>query len=279
MAASTRLSPAQRSGYSDPRTPFGVSLAGPSRAAGGFFFLHETGWLPAGMRWHFPGVLSPFWRLYHNPRSGWQVIHDGRSWRLAPDELLLIPDGTVFDCVGEAGVPHLWLHFDLATPAPAVASRPIRLALTGAMPAAARHLIAGHRARASAGALYHSAAALLHLAFGALDAAVLAEYPEKLAALLLFIRQHPDADLTNAALARRAALSDGAFIRWFRSAVGVTPALYVQRARIRTAAHSLARTTRSIDEIAAATGFKNRHHFSRVFKQHFHCGPAAYRRR
>lgn len=130
MRSDAELPLAQRSGYTDPRTPHGVSLAGPSRAAGGFFFLHETGWLREGLRWHFPEVLSPFWRLYHNLQPGWRVLHEGRSWPLAPDAVTLIPDGTVFDCLGEPGVPHLWLHFDLASPLPTVASRPIRLPLT-----------------------------------------------------------------------------------------------------------------------------------------------------
>jgi AraC-like DNA-binding protein len=38
-------------------------------------------------------------------------------------------------------------------------------------------------------------------------------------------------------------------------------------------------TDRSIDQIAADCGFPNRYYFTRVFRSHHECGPAAYRQR
>ena len=49
--------------------------------------------------------------------------------------------------------------------------------------------------------------------------------------------------------------------------------------RMKTAAHALLTTSRSIEDIASSVGFKNRHHFTRLFRQHFHLGPAAYRKK
>jgi len=270
--------PPIRSGYTDPRTPHGVAMTEASRAAGGFFLLHEVGWLPRGLSWHFPRVLSPFWRLYHNPRPGWRIVHRGRAWALDPDHVLLIPDGTVFDCEGEQGVPHLWIHFGLASPLRTPPIEPAALALSPAMAALIRQLITRFENGDPPAVLGHTASALLHETFATLDPSSLGTHPEKLAGLLALIAREPAADLSNAALARRAGLSEGAFIRWFHAVVGVTPAVHVQRTRMKTAAHALLTTARSIEDIAAATGFKNRHHFTRVFQQHFQTGPAAYRK-
>jgi len=96
--------------------------------------------------------------------------------------------------------------------------------------------------------------------------------------VLQFIENGLSGDLSNPALARRAGLSEGAFLRWFQAALGSTPAAYVQRTRMTAAARALLTTTCSIDDVATSVGFRNRHHFSRVFSQHFHCGPAAYRK-
>lgn len=271
--------PAIRSGYGDPRTPHGVGLGDLERPSGGHFQIHEVGWLPLGLEWRFPNVLSPFWRLYHNPRAGWRIVHRGRSWPLKPDEVLLVPEGTVFDCEGEAGIPHLWIHFGLGSPLRTTPIEPVAVGLTPALAALVQQLIG----RLSAGeppiVLSHTANALLHETFANLDPARLATHPEKLGTLLSHIDRDPAGELSNAALARRAGLSESAFIRWFHAATGVTPAVHVQRARMKTAAHALLTTTRSIDDIAAAVGFKNRHHFTRIFTRHFHCGPAAYRKK
>jgi AraC-like DNA-binding protein len=270
--------PATRSGYSDPRTPHGVAMGDPTRPAGGYFVLHEVGWLPQGLTWHFPGVLSPFWRLYHNPRPGWSIRHRGRAWPLAPEQILLIPDGTMFDCEGEAGIPHLWIHFGLGSPLRQPPIEPVAQPLTPALDALAGRLIDRLDNGESPAVLAHTASALLHETFANLDPSTLAAHPEKLAAVLALIDRDLTADLSNAALARRAGLSEGAFIRWFHAGVGVTPAVHVQRTRMKTAAHALLTTPRSIDDVAASVGFRNRHHFTRVFTQHFHRGPAAYRR-
>jgi transcriptional regulator GlxA family with amidase domain len=69
------------------------------------------------------------------------------------------------------------------------------------------------------------------------------------------------------------------FIRWFKKHTGTTPAAQGTRSRARAAARLLVLTDRSIEDIAAATGFPNRYYLSRVFTAHMGCGPATYRRR
>ena len=142
-----------------------------------------------------------------------------------------------------------------------------------------RQLVTRLRTASDVRATGHTASALLHEAVANFNPSTLATVPEKTASLLAFIAKNPEASLSNAALAKYAGLSEGAFIRWFHAEVGTTPAVHVQQMRMKTAAHALLTTSRSIEDIASSVGFKNRHHFTRVFRQHFHFGPAAYRKK
>ena len=60
-----------------------------------------------------------------------------------------------------------------------------------------------------------------------------------------WIADHPDADLTVAALAARAGMSERHFARCFRAEIGVTPARYVERARVEAARRLLEETDRA----------------------------------
>jgi transcriptional regulator GlxA family with amidase domain len=60
--------------------------------------------------------------------------------------------------------------------------------------------------------------------------------------------------------------------------MGDRAARYVTEMRVREAAKLLLQTDASIDAIAEQTGFPNRAHFSRVFKQVTGAAPAGFRR-
>jgi len=83
---------------------------------------------------------------------------------------------------------------------------------------------------------------------------------------------------SNPELARFCHLSTDRFIRKFRLIVGLTPARYGLERRVALAAQWLTATSRTIEEIADASGFTDRFHFSRVFKAHLGLAPVAYRR-
>ena len=60
--------------------------------------------------------------------------------------------------------------------------------------------------------------------------------------------------------------------------MGLPPIRYFTERRIAAAAWRLATSDEEIADIATATGFANRFHFSRIFSRQLGCGPAAYRR-
>lgn len=94
-----------------------------------------------------------------------------------------------------------------------------------------------------------------------------------------WIVDHLDDDLSVERLARRACLGARQFNRRFSAAFGVTPALYVQRARLDAARDLLLEPGAAVERVADATGFGSADAFSRAFERRFGVRPAAYRAR
>ncbi|MEL7239885.1 MAG: AraC family transcriptional regulator [Planctomycetota bacterium] len=83
-----------------------------------------------------------------------------------------------------------------------------------------------------------------------------------------FVQEHLADPLRAADLAEVAGLSVPHFNRRFREAVGESPMKYVARQRISRAQTLLRGTDQKLVTVAAAVGFDDPYHFSRVYKQH-----------
>ena len=73
-------------------------------------------------------------------------------------------------------------------------------------------------------------------------------------------------------------MSENNFIRVFKKEMGVSPQQYLQMRRIEWSRNLLINSSLSIAEIADSTGFADRYHFSKAFKQITRFSPAAYRK-
>ena len=93
-----------------------------------------------------------------------------------------------------------------------------------------------------------------------------------------FVAEHPEADLSVPALARRAAMSVRTFARAFRREVGTTPAAFVQRSRVEAARRLLETTDRTVEDIARACGFGTVETMHRAFQRTVRTTPGQYRR-
>jgi len=183
----------------------------------------------------------------------------------------------VFNGGSRPEAEHLWVHFSLY---PSLTEAPrdvLEVPLSLAGRAVVREL---HRRieRREAVPAARAAAGLLHLVFAGLGSERTAPVPLRLRKVLGWIQHSLGGRISNGLLAAQAGLSVEAFIRWFKAATGRTPAAFVAERRIREACRRLAFSDDSIEQVAEAVGFANRHHFSRVFKQHAGCGPAQFRR-
>jgi transcriptional regulator GlxA family with amidase domain len=102
---------------------------------------------------------------------------------------------------------------------------------------------------------------------------------EPLRDLQAWISDNLDTDLSVPALAERACMSPRNFARAFRREVGVTPAAYVEAARVEAARVALDGTQAPIDAVARRCGFGTVETMRRAFHRRLGVGPSNYRER
>jgi transcriptional regulator GlxA family with amidase domain len=95
--------------------------------------------------------------------------------------------------------------------------------------------------------------------------------------LQAWIAEHPEGDLSVEQLAQRVAMSTRHFARVFRDEVGMTPAAYVEVARVEVAQRLLETTSLSVDDVARATGFGTVETLRRAFARRLGVSPREYR--
>jgi transcriptional regulator GlxA family with amidase domain len=97
--------------------------------------------------------------------------------------------------------------------------------------------------------------------------------------LQAWILGHLDEDLTVPALAGRVHMSERNFARAFRAETGLTPAAYVEAARVERARRELETTDLGVEAVAARCGFGTVETMRRAFARRLGVNPAAYRAR
>jgi transcriptional regulator GlxA family with amidase domain len=102
---------------------------------------------------------------------------------------------------------------------------------------------------------------------------------DSLRQLQAWLVEHPTADLSVTALARRVALSPRHFARLFKTETGATPARAVLAARVEAARRRLEDGDDGLEGVAAASGFGSAEVMRRAFLRTLRVGPAVYRRR
>jgi transcriptional regulator GlxA family with amidase domain len=95
--------------------------------------------------------------------------------------------------------------------------------------------------------------------------------------LLAWLPDNLRRDLTVAQLARRAAMSPRNFARLFRHEVGKTPARHIEDLRLEAARRQLESTSRSLSDVAVASGFASAEVLRRVFARRLRTTPGQYR--
>lgn len=95
--------------------------------------------------------------------------------------------------------------------------------------------------------------------------------------MLRFIQDNYAAELTTAAIAGSAAVSESECLRCFRSVIGASPIQYLKEFRVQKAAELLLSTGLDIGEVGAQCGFQDASYFAKTFRQQKGCTPSVYR--
>lgn len=244
--------------------------------------LHETGFLEDNSRWNFPGVFSPFWRLYFNSSRGHCVLFGERMVELMPGEMMLIPPHCLIHCLGGNPVQTFWmaftfaqrLHVDLVPPA-LLEARDTELCLIRDL----KELILANPQGNPNDATYRNSIALLQVVLARPELRWQPPVPENLTRVLKHIESKLETKFFGHDLARLAGMSAASFNRHFRRFFGTSPAQYVTEMRVREAARLLLQSDKTIEDITEKTGFPNRAYFTRVFQRTTGEAPASFRRK
>lgn len=230
------------------------------------------------LRWLHPDLPAPYWRLYLHSESGALLGWNGRRVPLDPDRAWLIAPDTHFGTVLEKEVTQFFVHFTLTpafTTGPGVYSTPLTAAMRELHAAAS-----GETAEHAPEQAVIARNALVLLALRGLPEGVLREraLDARVARVLERMEDDPTGRHALPDLAALAGMHPRAFIRLFREETGMTPMACLRARRVSMACDLLHHSNHSIDEIATLTGFYDRYHFSKAFRQLREVTPVAFRR-
>lgn len=247
-----------------------------------------------GPIWRHRDVVSGYWRLYRNSRSGAWVDHGQGRQAIPAEQIVLVPAWSRFDCGTDTPGMQLYFHFEVLSLTPALTRRlfPGMVVLPETSPVGQIVMSVGDRldeVRLGDPVPFHRAKAAVFLAIaeawemaeavsGPLGPRLqLSESP--IGPAVAYIEQHLHEPIRVADLAACCHYSEGHLTRLFREHAGVVPSRYLQEQRVSAAARRLAFTDESLESIADACGFPDRFYLTRIFKQHMQVPPAHYRQR
>lgn len=256
--------------------------------------------------WEFNELSYPYWRIYHNDKIGAKIFYENREIELSPEKIVVITPDTSYstkirqNIIPENGyvikggrinedeisddISHLFIHFNMGFPYDNILPKIFEIDVDTFMSEKLESIKKYLKNTNSNSNFNFSINIIIHSFINQIlskiseDSWQLISNDKRILLVINFIEENINSNLENETLALKANMATNSFIRFFKDEVGITPQLFVKRKRVDEACVMLHHLNLSINEIASRTGFADRYHFSRVFKQKTGFSPAEYRK-
>jgi AraC-like DNA-binding protein len=235
-------------------------------------------------KWRISSTVkqAPYWRLYIPYNNKGLITWRGRDIRMSQGTFWLIAPKTVFDArLHEGFLDKFYAHFIVGGEHSRYSDEIWCFPAKDWISVLADR-ISGCLWREERGPRFLAdVSALCFLALSMIPEPP-PEHPASTGSGLLRIirgmKNNPGEKLSNEAFARQARMSENSFITKFKRSFGATPRKMLNSLRAEKAASLLRETSLSLDEIAALTGFCDRFHLSKIFRQYKKTSPALFRK-
>jgi len=260
--------------------------------------------------WESRNMSFPYWRIYWNKSYGGIISFAGKTIELTPNQVILIPPYTAFssrlkentipssgynleggrvgegetetDLLSEGAVLHLFIHFNLGLPydfiAPQLFSFEVSHDLRMDLDELSFSLHQNNVQLSVQSSLLIYKIIILAVSQIPKEFWNLATTDQRILNVLRDIEDHISEELTNKRLAQVANMAVNSFARIFKEEIGIPPQQFVRERRVQKTSILLHHTTEPIEEIARLSGFCDRFHLARVFKEVTSYSPAQYRK-
>ncbi len=260
--------------------------------------------------WESRNMSFPYWRIYWNKSCGGIISFAGKTIEMTPEQIILIPPYTAFssrlkeniipisgysleggrveegiteaDLVSDGAVLHLFIHFNLGMPydfiAPQLFSFDVHQELCNDLEELSCSLRRNNEQLSVQSSLLIYKIIILAVSQISREFWNLVTTDQRILNVLREIEDHIPEELTNKRLAQVANMAVNSFARVFKEEIGVPPQQFVRERRVQKTSILLHHTGETIEEIARLSGFCDRFHLARVFKEVTSYSPAQYRK-
>jgi len=252
----------------------------------------------------------PYWRIYWNKSYGGIISFAGKTIEMTPTQVILIPPYTAFssrlkentippsgynleggrvgdgeteaDLLRDGAVLHLFIHFNLGMPYDFISSQLFSFEVSNELRADLEDLSFSLQQNNIQLSVQSSLLIykIIILAVSQISKEFwnLATTDQRILNVLREIEDHISEELTNKRLSKVANMAVNSFARIFKEEIGVPPQQFVRERRVQKTSILLHHTSEPIEEIARMSGFCDRFHLARVFKEVTSYSPAQYRK-
>ena len=260
--------------------------------------------------WESRNMSFPYWRIYWNKSCGGVISFAGKTIEMTPDQIILIPPYTAFssrlkentippsgynleggrvgeedteaDLLHNEAVLHLFIHFNLGMPYDFITPQLFSFEVYNDLKTDLGDLalsLQQHKEQLSVqSSLLIYKIIILTVNHISNEFRNLATTDPRILNVLREIEDHISEGLTNKRLAEVANRTVNSFARFFKEEIGIPPQQFIRERRVQKASILLHHTGEPIEEIARQSGFCDRFHLARIFKEVTSYSPAQYRK-